>query len=62
VWNYRPQPDELLRLRLQENWRPTLSSLQAGDRVLGYAACLSESASECPLSQQWWRREFSGAD
>ena len=40
VWEHAPTADELLTVRINEGWRPTPSKLQAGDRVIGHAACL----------------------
>ncbi len=40
VWKYQPNADELLQFRLQQDWKPTPSSLKDGDKVLGHAACL----------------------
>jgi hypothetical protein len=39
VWDHRPDPAELLDLRLSIGWLPTASPLKDGDIVLGYAAC-----------------------
>jgi hypothetical protein len=39
VWDHAPSASELLDTRLARGWTPTASALQAGDRVLGYAAC-----------------------
>jgi hypothetical protein len=40
VFDFQPDADELLRLRLENGWRPTASSLKDGDKILGHAACL----------------------
>src|SRR5262245_34852259 len=40
IWNHAPSADEILSIRMNEGWRPTPSSLQDGDRILGHAACL----------------------
>ena len=43
VFDHRPSAQELLERRLERGWRPTASPLKAGDRVLGYAACVFDS-------------------
>ena len=43
VWKYRPNADELLQFRLKNEWKPTASSLENGDKILGHAACVIES-------------------
>src|SRR5262245_19109506 len=40
IWDHAPTADELLSTRMNEGWRPTPSSLQDGDRILGHAASL----------------------
>ena len=40
VWEKQPTKDELLAARLTREWQPTFSDLAAGQRILGYAACL----------------------
>lgn len=42
VWDQAPTAGELLAERIRDGWRPVKSSLRAGDRVLGHAACLFE--------------------
>jgi hypothetical protein len=44
IWNHAPTADELLSTRMNEGWRPTPSSLQDGDRILGHAACLNSES------------------
>lgn len=39
MWDHRPSADELLDERLAAGWQPQPSALQAGDAVLGHAAC-----------------------
>jgi hypothetical protein len=41
VWDHAPSADELLTVRVNEGWRPTPSKLKTGDKVIGYAACLT---------------------
>jgi hypothetical protein len=40
VWKYQPNADELLNFRLENNWKPTPSSLKDGDKILGHAVCV----------------------
>jgi hypothetical protein len=42
VWDHAPDADELLAKRLANGWHPTPSILQAGETILGHAACLVE--------------------
>jgi hypothetical protein len=39
VWDHRPTADEILEARLNAGWTPRPTLLQAGDRVVGHAAC-----------------------
>jgi hypothetical protein len=48
VWDHAPTARELLDARLARGWRPTASPLKAGDRVLGYAACVVEETMKKP--------------
>jgi hypothetical protein len=41
VWDHKPTADELLALRVQHGWQPTLTPLQGGPAVLGHASCLA---------------------
>jgi hypothetical protein len=43
VWDHKPTAQELLEARIEGGWKPTLSDLQDGNRVLGYAACLFDN-------------------
>ena len=38
IFSRPPTADELLDRRIKRGWRPTLSSVQGGNRVLGHAA------------------------
>jgi hypothetical protein len=40
IWDHEPTAHELLQSRLNRGWTPTLSELKAGNKVLGYAACV----------------------
>jgi hypothetical protein len=40
VWDHHPGAEELLDVKINEGWQPTLSPLRNGDQVLGHAACL----------------------
>jgi hypothetical protein len=40
VWDYQPNADDLLQMRLVEGWTPTATGTVDGDKVLGHAACL----------------------
>jgi hypothetical protein len=40
VWDHAPSAAELLGERVRRGWTPTASRLKAGDRVMGYAACV----------------------
>lgn len=42
VWDLEPSADELLAARIASGWAPKHSELQAGDEVLGHAACIVE--------------------
>jgi hypothetical protein len=46
VYRERPTPGQLLDDRLARGWRPTPSGLREGPRVLGYAACVLDGASQ----------------
>lgn len=48
VWPHRPDAARLLAARLAAGWRPTPSGLKEGPRVLGYAACVFETAESHP--------------
>jgi hypothetical protein len=40
VWDHRPTARELLDQRLADGWRPTATGTRAGEKILGYAACV----------------------
>jgi hypothetical protein len=40
VWDKHPTADEILEHRLSQGWKPTASALQAGDEIIGHAACV----------------------
>lgn len=40
IWNERPDADDLLDWHLAMGWRPQVSELIDGDKILGHAACL----------------------
>jgi hypothetical protein len=42
VWKHQPTANEILKVRLKNGWKPTVSPLKEGDQILGYAACLSD--------------------
>ena len=44
ILDHEPSAAELLEARLARGWRPTPSRLKAGERVLGYAACVVKDA------------------
>jgi hypothetical protein len=39
VWDYRPEPRELLKARMTRGWQPTPTATRDGNIILGYAAC-----------------------
>jgi len=40
IWDHLPDAAELLTERLRRGWRPRLSPVGDGPKILGYAACL----------------------
>ncbi len=44
VWDHKPTADEMLAARLERGWTPTPTATRDGPRVLGYAACVADSA------------------
>lgn len=42
VWDHKPTADEMLQDRLAQGWKPQASSLNDGEIILGYAACLAD--------------------
>jgi hypothetical protein len=40
VWDHHPTADELLAVRVESGWKPTPSSLNDGDEIIGHAACI----------------------
>lgn len=43
VWEHKPSAEEILAARVARGWQPTPTSLKDGAKILGFAACLSET-------------------
>jgi hypothetical protein len=43
VWNHQPNADELLADRLARGWKPTPTSVNGHEEILGHAACAIHS-------------------